>query len=148
MRDGGRHSISPTSRSTSAWPPPHPTRTPAVHPLLDSSRCTRTKGAGCGALSTQGAGGWLAALLSALERPNTSLLQSHLREDGSKISAPAVPKGRKRKDRAAPDVSVASRSPGSGQARPCSGPDCRDPPHVASAPGSPSYPPVSHRPAV
>lgn len=65
MRDGGRHSISPTSRSTSAWPPPHPTRTPAVHPLLDSSRCTRTKGAGCGALSTLKGqvAGWLLSCL-------------------------------------------------------------------------------------
>lgn len=80
----------------------------ALQPHLDLSRQARRKDEMSRSLAgdpvpppkLQGAG-WLLRTVVSLERTNTSLLQSHLREDGSKTRVPAVSKKRKGQERAA-----------------------------------------------
>lgn len=48
--------------------------------------------------------------LFALKRTNTSFLKSHLRQGGSKITAPVVSKEKIRKERPEPEINVGNRS--------------------------------------
>lgn len=64
-------------------------------------------------------------------------LRSHPREDRSETTAPAVPKGRKRREGPASEVSVAGRSSGQDPDGPCSHLCGQGPPRVALALGPP-----------
>lgn len=63
---------------------------------------------------TQVACGWLAGFelssLFALKRTNTSLVKSHLRQDGSKVTVPAVSKERISKERPASEINTGNKS--------------------------------------